>query len=127
MRSAAAFSTTEMNLERQHGALRVNVAETSANLFDLLGTKPIWGRNFGAEEDSPGNSGVAIIGYGLWQQAFGGDPGLIGTKVRVNGTPVEVIGVAPPRLTTPSELRFGLLRRSTSSVFPNEAPSFSVQ
>jgi putative ABC transport system permease protein len=127
LRSAAAFSTTEMNLEREYGALRVNVAETSANLFDLLGTKPIWGRSFRAEEDSPGNSGVAIIGYDLWQQAFGGDPGLIGMKVRVNGTPIEVIGVAPPRFTTPSEQRSGSLRRLTSSVFPNEAPSFSAR
>lgn len=101
LRGAATFSSKEMNLDRAHGALRIKVAETSANLFDLLGTKSIWGRNFSAKEDLSGNSGVAIIGYDLWQQAFGGDPGLIGRKVRVNGTPIEVIGVAPPRFDYP--------------------------
>lgn len=101
LRSAAVYSTSEMNLGRERGALRVKVSETSANLFEVLGAKPLLGRAFSSEEDSPGRTGVGVIGYGLWQQAFGGDRGVIGAKILVNGVPIEVIGVAPQRFDYP--------------------------
>ena len=45
--------------------------------------------------------GVAVIGYGLWRQLFGGDPGVLGSTVRVNGVPLTVVGVAPPAMDFP--------------------------
>jgi putative ABC transport system permease protein len=43
----------------------------------------------------PGRNAVAVIGYGLWQQLFAGDPKALGATVRIDGIPLVVIGVAP--------------------------------
>lgn len=74
LNSAAAFAITEMNLAGRRDALRIKVAETSGNFFELLGTGAAMGRTFSADEDLPGRAGVAVISHKLWQQWFGGSP-----------------------------------------------------
>jgi putative ABC transport system permease protein len=105
--AAAEYSTAEMSLNIDSGAARVQVTETSSNFFHILGVEPVLGRAFmPGEEGDPARSvrgvpGVAVIGYGLWQQRFGGDPGVLGLTVRVNGVPLTVVGVAPPAMDFP--------------------------
>lgn len=65
---------------------------TSANLFDVLGVRPILGRGF-VKADEPLN--VTIISYALWQRRFGGDPAVIGRRVEMSGLQMEIIGVLP--------------------------------
>src|SRR5262245_63899815 len=43
----------------------------------------------------PGRDAVAILGYDFWRTRFAGDPGVLGTAVRINGTAFTVIGIAP--------------------------------
>jgi putative ABC transport system permease protein len=100
---AAGFLTGEMALARSDGALRLRVTETTANFFELFGVEPGLGRAFAPDEDVPGGNTVAVIGYGLWQQAFGGDSRILGSVVRVNGTVLTVIGIAPPGFDFPSK------------------------
>jgi predicted permease len=69
----------------------------------MLGTEPELGRGFSAGEDMPEQNRVAVIAYGLWQLAFGGDPRAIGSKIRLNGEPLTVIGVAPPNFDFPEK------------------------
>src|SRR5262247_2062820 len=76
-------------------AERVDGARVTASLFPLLGVEAAQGRHFLEEEDKPGAAQVAIIGYGLWQRRFGGDPGIIGRAVRIDGGSVTVVGVMP--------------------------------
>ena len=55
------------------------------------------GRTFNAEESQrPGAGNVAVLEYRFWQQRFGGNPNVIGSEIRLNGTPFTVIGVAAP-------------------------------
>ena len=69
----------------------------SDNLFALLGVQPAAGRGFvPGEVRGAGDAPVAVISDGLWLRHFGHDPSAIGRHVLVNGTPVTVIGVAPP-------------------------------
>jgi putative ABC transport system permease protein len=98
---AAEFSTAEMNLNQAAGASRTTVTETSGNFFRVLGVEPELGRAFTPDEDARGANGVAVIGHGLWRQFFGGDPGVLGSTVRVNGVPLTVVGVAPPGMDYP--------------------------
>lgn len=101
LQSASAFSLSEMNLASGHHAMRIKVAETSSNFFDLLGAQPTVGRTFARDEDVPGRNEAAVISHSLWQQLFGRDPGVIGSLIRINGTSHTVIGVAPPRFDYP--------------------------
>jgi putative ABC transport system permease protein len=73
---------------------QVPARKTTANLWDVLGVKPLIGRVFTEEEDDNGVS-VVVISYGLWQRRYGGSPDVLGRKVSVNDSPYEVIGVMP--------------------------------
>ncbi len=102
LQGTAAFTSSEMNLNTQRDAVRVNVAETTANFFELLGARLAVGRPFSADEDVPGRAATAVISYALWQQLFGGDYRVTGATLRLNGAPLTVIGVAPPKFDYPA-------------------------
>ena len=67
----------------------------SANFFSVLGVEPILGRTFQPGEDKPGGERVAVMTYGMWQSKFGGDTGVIGQALTINGQSYVVIGVLP--------------------------------
>src|SRR6202040_3703601 len=76
----------------------------SWDLFPLLGVQPALGRGFLPEEEKPGTH-VVILSYQLWQGQFGGDPGVIGRPVTIDGEPYTVVGVAPAGFRFPVENR----------------------
>jgi predicted permease len=68
----------------------------TGDYFDLLGLVPAHGRFIVADEEVSGvPEPVAVISHALWQREFGGDPGVLGTTIRLNSQPVTVVGVAP--------------------------------
>jgi len=101
--AADAFNYTsgEVNLEGVSEAARIRLTEASWNFFNVLGVRPAVGRGFVEGEDNTGAEGVAVIGQGLWQQLYGGDRSAIGRTIKVNGTPLTIVGVAPPRFDYP--------------------------
>ena len=62
--------------------------------FSLLGVEAALGRTFLAEEGD-GAHRVVVLSDGLWRSRYGGDPRVVGTDVRLNGLPYEVVGVLP--------------------------------
>jgi len=108
---AALVEEFDVNLNGERTARRAHVAQVSGNFFAVLGTQPILGRGFAPEDDVdgtgwglPGRNAVAVIGYGLWQQLFGGDPRILGVTIRVDGNPLTVVGVAPPGFDYPGKV-----------------------
>jgi len=72
----------------------------TANFFDVARVRPVLGRAFLPQEDQvDGRDAVVVLGHALWQRRFGGDPGIIGQTIVLNGMPYTVIGVAPPKFT----------------------------
>ena len=67
----------------------------SANFFQVLGVEPILGRTFQAGEDQQGGPRVTVLTYGLWQRKFGGNPGVLGQQLTINGEGYTVIGILP--------------------------------
>ena len=63
--------------------------------FRVFGAKPYLGRTFSAAEDQPGANAVAVISYRLWQQNFGGQPGVIGQTLLLDRKPYRILGVMP--------------------------------
>ena len=68
----------------------------SASLFPLLGVQPVVGRAFLPEEDQPGRTNFALLGYSLWQRRFGGDRSIAGKAIRLRDQSYTVVGVLPP-------------------------------
>jgi putative ABC transport system permease protein len=75
------------------------------NLFELLGTPPVLGRNFGPDDDRPGAEPVVMLSHEVWQTRFSGDPAIVGRPISINGRPHTVIGVMPPRFAFPETQR----------------------
>ena len=68
----------------------------TGNYFSALGIQPAAGRLFLPDEgEQPGSTPMVVLGYSYWQKRFGGDPGVIGKQVRVDGNAAVVVGVAP--------------------------------
>jgi putative ABC transport system permease protein len=74
----------------------------TGDLFATLGTKPLLGRAFGREHEITGNHWVAVLGHAFWQRRFGGDPHIVGRRLRLDGGVYEVVGVMPDGFTYPA-------------------------
>ena len=74
---------------------RLRGARVTANFFPLLGVSPLLGRAFGPEQDKPGGATVAVLGYGLWQRQFGGNPDALGKDITLDGHPFRIVGIMP--------------------------------
>jgi putative ABC transport system permease protein len=80
---------------------RVIGSRVTTNFFSLVEQKPLLGRDFVADEDRPGAEPVAIIGYSVWQNRFGGASEVLGRAIRVNGVVHKIIGVMPRGMRFP--------------------------
>lgn len=67
----------------------------SGDFFRTLGVTPVIGRGFTAEEDRPGGPCAAVLRHELWQEVFGGDPGVTRRKVQLGERSCAVVGVMP--------------------------------
>lgn len=100
--SVAASASVGFNLASEARADRVLGLRVSKDYFDVLGVAPALGRTFLADEDQPTGPGAIILSHGLWQRRFGGDSGVIGRAILLDGIPTTVVGVMPPAFRSPS-------------------------
>lgn len=91
----AAYTGGGVILSGQGEPESLTAPRVSANFFSVLGVDPILGRTFQTGEDSQGGPKVTVLTYGLWQRRFGGDPGIVGKALTINGESYTVIGVLP--------------------------------
>ena len=77
--------------------------EVSADTFRVVGQKPMLGRDFSPADEAPAAPRVAILSYGFWERHFAKDASIIGRRVRLNGSPVTVVGVMPPGFSFPQK------------------------
>lgn len=90
------WGSLAFNLERGQDSLRLSGELVNANYFSILGLKPSRGRFFTPDEDAnPMERFVVVLGYDLWHNAFGADPGIVGRSLRISGKSYEVVGVGP--------------------------------
>src|SRR5262245_37426077 len=100
----AAYQSSSFNLRGQDSPERLQGSAVSTNFFDVVGVRPRLGRAFQTREDEPGRNRVALLSHRLWQRAFGGDAGVVGKDIPLNGENYTVIGVMPPEFRFPSRL-----------------------
>lgn len=86
---------TGVNLAGGDEAEYIEGIKVSKEFFRAVGVEPFLGRGFTPQEDSADGERVAVISGDLWRRRFGGDPGLIGRSVSLNGQSHIVVGVMP--------------------------------
>ena len=91
--------------ESGHEPERYLGAAISWDLFDLLGTKPIIGHGFTADDDKEGASGVVLLSHDLWTRRYSADRTILGRTILINAKPYEIIGVMPPNFEFPNTQR----------------------
>jgi putative ABC transport system permease protein len=93
--SLAAATGGSMTLSGVDEPVLLRSGRVSASYFDIYQVKPAIGRTFAADEDQPGKEHVVVLSHRLWAGRFGGDAGLVGRTLTLDGEPYTVIGVMP--------------------------------
>jgi putative ABC transport system permease protein len=88
-------------------ARQIDGAHASANIFDVLGVRPQLGRNFLANEDSPGHDQVVILTDSFWRDEMHADHTIIGRSISLNGASYQIIGVLPKSFRFPTGAELG--------------------
>src|ERR1051326_3442923 len=74
---------------------RVNAIMASANLFSILGVKPVLGRLFVPTEDTPDQPATVVLSYAFWQREFGGAEDALTKSIYLNGEKYAIVGILP--------------------------------
>ena len=82
---------------------RVKALYVTGNVFSVLGVDAMIGRSLREEETWQGKHTVVVLSHALWQRRFGGDPGIVGQTISLNGRNREVVGVMSPDFYFPSK------------------------
>ena len=123
-----AFRTFHRNLIVEgHAGEPVSVAAISASGFRVAGIAPLLGRTLLEDDERPGAPGVVVIGHGIWERHFGGDPVAVGATVTLGGEPFTVVGVMPEDFGFPVSQEAWLpLRLEPAGYEPRDGPALQV-
>jgi len=91
----AAYRNVTVTLQEGDFPERLVGMGVTDGLFETLGVQAAVGRTFTREEAGPSGPKVALLTWGLWQERFGGDPGVVGRAINLQGEPHVVVGVMP--------------------------------
>lgn len=92
----AAHRYVDANLALDGATAYGSALLVSGSYFPLLGVRPTIGRLLDANDDRvDGEASAVVLTHAYWQSAFGGDPGVVGRDLVVNGKPLTIVGVAP--------------------------------
>ena len=91
----AAFRFGDFNVGTNSGTESVEGYHVSTNLFQLIGTQPLFGRNLVPDDEKQGSNLVVVISHDTWRERFASDPSVVGKTVQINGHTTEIVGVMP--------------------------------
>jgi predicted permease len=74
---------------------QVRAQRITDGMLGVLGVAPVVGRGFSRQDDLPNSPLTTVLMYGYWQRKFGGNRGIVGQEIRVDGKPTQIIGVMP--------------------------------
>jgi putative ABC transport system permease protein len=103
----AVWDTGRVTLTGIGEAARVSAGDVTANIFDVLGAAPIYGRVFTEQEaiasDKAGHAMFAVVSYGFWHGTLGADASAVGRTIQIDDHDVTVLGVMPPHFQLPTD------------------------
>ena len=90
-----AYSDQTLTLTGGSEPTRVSAGLFDPEVLQVLGVAPLLGRAFTSDDLREGARKVTILGYDIWQRAYGGDRSILSQAVTLEGEPYEVVGVMP--------------------------------
>jgi predicted permease len=116
------------NLATDDGRIEpVRGAEITANAFTIAHGTPLLGRALTTQDERLDEPPVAVISYAVWQARFGGDPAILGRKVKLGSVTTTIVGVMPEGFGFPVSHRIWTpLRVDGSTLAPRTGPSVSI-
>jgi predicted permease len=94
----AGFANADLTMTGRGDALLTHAGLVTSGFFPLTGARPLLGRLFTESEDRPGAAPTVVVTPEFWQSALGGDPGVVGASLTLNGKSYQIIGVLRPGL-----------------------------
>ena len=91
--NVSAYAFYAANLSGDSFTELIPTLRVSADFFRLCGSDALHGRTFTARDDSASAPKTVVLAHSFWQRRFGGDPGVIGRRITLNGSSHEVVGV----------------------------------
>jgi predicted permease len=95
------LTQSKVSLVAPGGRFQAEKIDVTAGLTNMLGVRPILGRSFRAEENTPGREHVVLLSEGLWQKLYASDPSIIGKALTIKSQPYTIIGVMPRSFSFP--------------------------
>lgn len=103
LEAVAAWSSGQANLTGGGEPVRIGFAGVTANTFAVLGARPLAGRTFAEAEDREGFDRVTVISHGLWRSYFGGEAGVVGRTLQLDGVSRTIVGIMPAGFRLPTD------------------------
>jgi predicted permease len=116
----AGYGTTRGTIFDNGEPFQVSALMATSRLFDALEITPLFGRALTPEDAVTGAGRVALMGYDLWKNRFGGDSAVVGRSIRFESGMVTIVGVMPPQFRFPPNSRSELV---VSMEVPTSAPA----
>jgi predicted permease len=124
-----AFRTIARNVTVAGGPVEaVEVAQITADGFNITRVQPVIGRAIGAADESAGAPPIVVIGYDVWHSRFGGDASVLGRELRLGNVVHTIVGVMPEGYGFPVNHRYWVpLSDTEAATFgPREGPDVFI-
>ncbi len=106
--AVAGYSEDVGVVQNEDTAESVPAPRVTTNLFSMLATRPLLGRNFTDAEGQTGGPNVVLLSEGLWRHSFHADPAIVGKTIKVSGKSCTVVGVMPVSFRFPEQIGPGI-------------------
>ncbi len=104
LKGIAEYSGIVLTLQGERDATRMNVGLVTGNYFQVMGLSTELGRALNDSDDGTGVPPVVVLTHEYWMKRFGGDSGIVGKTIRIDGRAVPVVGVLQPAPTFPERM-----------------------
>lgn len=94
----AGFANADLTMTGKGDAVLLHAGVVTSSFFPMVGAKPLLGRLFTESDDRPGAAPTVVVTPEFWQSTLGGDPGVVGASLALNGKAYQIIGVLRPGL-----------------------------
>ena len=122
----AGYNNRNAVISDGYRSVRYQATMVAGDFFKITGVSPLLGRVLNAQDQRPGALNVVVLSYQLWQNHFSARSDIIGQKIDINGSPMEVVGVATANSAHPLRKTLWLpIQKKPTQIALEESPGLA--